>query len=57
MVVISCGLGREEIERSLHAFNALANPAPAPTAAKRGGHGGGAFTGVEHGTTHPTLAG
>lgn len=28
LVVISSGLGREEIERSLHAFNALANPAP-----------------------------
>ena len=30
LVVISSGLDREEIERSLHAFNALANPAPAP---------------------------
>ena len=29
LVVISSGLDREEIERSLHAFNALANPAPA----------------------------
>ena len=28
VVVISQGLGREEIERSLHAFNAIANPAP-----------------------------
>ena len=28
LVVISSGLDREEIERSLHAFNALANPAP-----------------------------
>ena len=27
VVVISNGLGREEIERSLHAFNAIANPA------------------------------
>ena len=30
LVVISSGLDREEIERSLHAFNALANPAPTP---------------------------
>ena len=30
VVVISHGLGREEIERSLHAFNAIANPAPTP---------------------------
>ena len=30
MVVISSGLDRKKIERSLHAFNALANPAPAP---------------------------
>ena len=30
LVVISSGLDREEIERSLHAFNALANPAPEP---------------------------
>jgi len=30
LVVISSGLDRDEIERSLHAFNALANPAPAP---------------------------
>ena len=30
LVVISSGLDREEIERSLHAFNALANPPPAP---------------------------
>ena len=29
IVVISSGLDRDEIERSLHAFNALANPAPA----------------------------
>ena len=29
LVVISSGLDREEIERSLHAFNALANPPPA----------------------------
>ena len=28
VVVISNGLGREEIERSLHVFNAIANPAP-----------------------------
>ena len=28
VVVISDGLGREEIERSLHAFDAIANPAP-----------------------------
>ena len=28
LVVISNGLGREEIERSLHAFNAIANPSP-----------------------------
>ena len=31
VVVISNGLGREEIERSLHAFNAIANPPPVPT--------------------------
>ena len=31
VVVITSGLGREEIERSLHAFNAIANPAPTPT--------------------------
>ena len=30
LVVISSGLDREEIERSLHAFNALANPPAAP---------------------------
>ena len=30
LVVISSGLEREEIERSLHVFNALANPAPTP---------------------------
>ena len=29
IVVISSGLDRDEIRRSLHAFNALANPAPA----------------------------
>ena len=28
VVVISTGLGREAIERSLQAFNAIANPAP-----------------------------
>ena len=33
LVVISSGLDRGEIERSLHAFNAIANPAPAPTGA------------------------
>ena len=33
VVVISNGLGREEIERSLQAFNAIANPPPVPTSA------------------------
>ena len=32
LVVISHGLDRDEIECSLHAFNAIANPAPTPTA-------------------------
>ena len=33
LVVISSGLDHEEIERSLHAFNAIANPAPTGAAA------------------------
>ena len=33
VVVISSGLDHEEIERSLHAFNAIANPAPTGAAA------------------------
>ena len=33
VVVISSGLDHDEIERSLHAFNAIANPAPAGAAA------------------------
>ena len=33
VVVITSGLGREEIERSLHAFNAIAAPASTPTTA------------------------
>ena len=32
VVVISSGLDREEIERSLHSFNAIANPTPAGAA-------------------------
>ena len=40
VVVISNGLGREEIERSLHAFNAIANPALTPTAVTNDRHGG-----------------
>ena len=35
LVVISNGLDRDEIERSLHAFNALANPVPAPAGGAR----------------------
>ena len=51
VVVITSGLGREEIERSLHAFNAIAAPASAPTTAHgRDGRG------LEHGTTRPALA-
>ena len=34
VVVISHGLDRDEIERSLHAFNAIANPAPTGAAAQ-----------------------
>ena len=33
VVVISSGLDREEIEDSLHVFNAIANPTPAPVGA------------------------
>ena len=40
LVVISSGLDRVEIERSLHAFNALANPPPVD-AAPHGRAGGG----------------
>ena len=36
VVVISNGLGREEIEHSLHAFNAIANPAPTRADTARG---------------------
>lgn len=43
LVVISNGLGREEIERSLHAFNTIANPAPAETITS-GGNPGPDFT-------------
>ena len=35
VVVISTGLGREAIECSLQAFNAIANPAPTPAGAAR----------------------
>jgi len=47
LVVISSGLAREEIERSLHAFNALANPVPVE-AAPHGREGGG----IQDGRTH-----
>ena len=58
IVVISNGLGREEIERSLHAFNAIANPAPTSAAAARHDRvGGHTFSGLEHGTTRPGIPG
>ena len=47
LVVISSGLDREEIERSLHAFNALANPVPVE-AVPHGREGGG----IQDGRTH-----
>ena len=56
MVVISNGLGREEIERSLHAFNAIANPAPARAEAiTRGRNPGPDFTDPGHGTARPAF--
>ncbi len=47
VVVISCGLGREEIERSLHAFNAIANPALAPADITAHGPDGGRCPGTD----------
>ena len=44
VVVISHGLDRDEIERSLHAFNAIANPAPAAEAATRARNDGDALS-------------
>ena len=56
VVVISNGLGREEIERSLHAFNAIANPAPARAEAiTRGRNPGPDFTDPGHGTARPAF--
>ena len=58
LVVISNGLGRQEIERSLRAFNALANPTPAPrSAVAQDRNGDQVYTGLEHGTTRPALPG
>ena len=47
LVVISSGLDREEIERSLHAFNAIANPAPVD-AVPHSREGGGFQDGRAH---------
>ena len=56
VVVISRGLGREEIERSLHAFNAIANPSPARAGEMaRGRNAGAPFTAPSHGTARPAL--
>ena len=47
LVVISSGLGRGEIERSLHAFNAIANP-PSVEAVPHSREGGGFEDGRAH---------
>jgi len=58
VVVISSGLGRKEIECSLHAFNAIANPVPTWAAAtEHDGAGSGTFSGLEHATTRPARTG
>ncbi len=53
IVVISSGLDRGEIERSLHAFNALANPAPTGADAGTPGVAAGPPTSGRSPTTPP----